>query len=517
MSVIGIDLGSHVISLALHKDGESSTQVIADDMGSRTIPSIVAYRDGEIIIGQAALSQQNKNPKNTFDNVIKILLNEPEKAAVHVPVLDKEISIIEMASHLFRNIHNQVKQQVGSVVRDSVVVVNQELSETAAANLMEAAKQGGIRIKAVQMNTTAALLGFKLDEFAVSPTETIISGAPVTALVVDVGFSQTTASVYTVAQGVYRQHIQKQTDVCTASKLVDLFVAHCVKDFKRKFKMDCTDSPRSMLRLHRECVLMIKMLSTANEASMTIDSLYEGIDYQFKITRAKFEDLCTIPFMQLKQFINELLKDDAVTKLAGGITHVCIVGGLSSVPRLQSLIRGCVVNAETTVQYPKLMNIDSSEVACVGAAMHGKHLERQDLLDMAMNLTIPVDIKATTKPLYLLSTPLPLESVFSKISLNETSALSPIPVVAAGAILPYSVNIPASIDATAAATGSGNCSFQVLTSSGDKYIPLGEIAFDTADITSNQVMINISIALSGEITILTMNGKVELQRLVIGV
>jgi heat shock 70kDa protein 1/2/6/8 len=517
MSVIGIDLGTHVISLALHKDGESATQVIADDMGSRTIPSIIAYREGEIIIGQAALSQQNKNPKNTFDNVIQVLLYEPEKTSLNVPVLDKDVSIIEMASHLFRNIHNQVKQQVGSIVRDSVVVVNQELSETASANLMEAAKQGGIRIKAVLQNTTAAILGFKLDEFCVSATENVISGAPTTALVVDIGYSQTTASMYTVAQGVFRQRIQKQTTVCTAAKLVELFVAHCVKDFKRKYKMDCSDSPRCMLRLQRECVMMIKMLSTANEANMTIDSLYEGMDYQFKITRAKFEDLCTIPFMQLKQFIGELVKEDDAAACAGPVTHVCIVGGLSSVPRLQTLVRGCITNAVNHVQYPKLLNIDSSEVACVGAALHGVHLEKQGLLDSAMTLTAPADLKFTTKPLYLLSTPLQLESVFSKISLNETSALSPIPVVAAGAVLPYFISLPAAIDSSAAASGAGNCCFQVLTASGSSYVHLGEIAFETTDITSNQVAININIAVGGEITIVTMSGKKELQRLVIGV
>jgi len=515
MSVIGIDLGTHVISLALHKDGENTTQVIADDMGSRTIPSIIAFREGEIIIGQAALSQQNKNPKNTFDNVIQCLLFEPEKTSMNVPVVGKDISVIEMASHLFRNIHNQVKQQVGSVVRDSIVVVNQELSETAAANLMEAAQQGGIRIKAVMQNTTAALLGFKLDEFNLSASETVISGSTTSALVVDVGFSQSSASLYTVTQGIFRQQIRRQTTVCTASKLVELFVAHCVKDFKRKHKMDCTDSARCMLRLQRECVLMIKMLSTANEANMTIDSLYEGIDYQLKITRAKFEDLCTIPFMQLKQFIMELLKDESVTGVVNGITHVCIVGGLSAVPRLQTLVRGCVTSASTTVQYPKLLNIDSSEVACVGAALHGVHLEKQDLLESAMNLNMPTDIKATTKALYLMSTPLPLESVFSKISLNETSALSPIPVVAAGAILPYSINLPAAVDTSA--TGAGNCYFQVLTSSGDKYLPLGEILFETESLSSNQVGINIAIAVDGEITITTMSGKKELQRLVIGV
>ena len=415
MSIIGIDLGTHVCSIALWSESADSTLVLADDMGSRTIPSIVAYRNEEIIIGQAALSQQNKNPSNTFDNVLRALLHEPAdgKLSFFVPVLDKEVTVVEMASHIFRNIHNQVKQQVGSAVRDSVVVVNKVLDEAATSRLLEAAKQGGIRVKSILSNTTSALLAYRLDETTVAsvipavatapaplavkgpksenttpvpvvntPSHTITSVVAInptvsTVLTIDIGYSQTTGSIYTVSQGLYHELSNKQTSVCTAAMLINLLVQHCVKDFQKKTKMNCTDSTRCMLRLQRECEQLIKMLSTANEANMTIDALYESMDYSFKLTRAKFEDICTIPFMQLRNFITtEILTN---TEYNHAITHVLIIGGLSAIPKVQALIKGCLSTFPQveSIVYPKLLNIDSSEVCCLGAAYHGTSLYKQ--------------------------------------------------------------------------------------------------------------------------------------------
>jgi molecular chaperone DnaK len=111
MSLIGVDFGSHTGSIALWHAEKNSVEVIADELGSRTIPCVVAYRGEEIITGQPAMQQQHKNPSNTFDDVRSILLN-PDVSNVYVPLIDKEITVQELGSHFFRNIHNQIKQQV---------------------------------------------------------------------------------------------------------------------------------------------------------------------------------------------------------------------------------------------------------------------------------------------------------------------------------------------------------------------------------------------------------------------
>jgi molecular chaperone DnaK (HSP70) len=111
MSVVGLDFGSHTGSIALWFEEKDSVDVIADDLGFRTIPCTVAFRGEEIITGTAAISQQHKNSSNTFDDIRSLIMNE-EKKDVNVPNLEKELTIQELTSHWFRNIHNQIKQQV---------------------------------------------------------------------------------------------------------------------------------------------------------------------------------------------------------------------------------------------------------------------------------------------------------------------------------------------------------------------------------------------------------------------
>ena len=243
----------------------------------------------------------------------------------------------------------------------------------------------------------SALLAYKLDEAALNTTlpNAIASGGavtgsstfnsrmlnmtPSTVFVLDVGFSQCTAGIYKVEQGLYSEIVRKQTDICTAATLVKLLVAHCVKDFKKKFKVSCADNARSMLKLQRECELLIKMLSTSNEATITIDALYDSFDYSVKLTRAKFEDVCIMPFMQLKNFLTtEIFNNSEVNNSIG---HILLVGGLSSVPKVNLLVKSIFASFSNSgsvgIEYPKLLNIDSSEVGSIGACYHGTMLYKQ--------------------------------------------------------------------------------------------------------------------------------------------
>ena len=108
----------------------------------------MAFRAGEdeteIITGLAAVTQAHKNPKNTFLDV-RSLLEDESKQTVHIPAMDKDITVTELASHFFRNIHDQIKQQVGKPVRDFVVSVPDSLCEDGATRtrLIEAAQAGG--------------------------------------------------------------------------------------------------------------------------------------------------------------------------------------------------------------------------------------------------------------------------------------------------------------------------------------------------------------------------------------
>ena len=335
-------------------------EVLADDLGSRTIPSTVAFRGDEIITGQAAISQMHKNASNTFDDIRSLLLN-PENSTVHVPLLDKELPVQEVSSHFFRNIHNQIKQQAGKIVRDCVITVPDSMDENMRKRLVESAQAGGMRIKACIVDAVSALMAFQLDDASLAPTRT---------LVVDIGWSKTTLSLFTVSGGMFFPVATSATEQASGKTFVNLMAVHCAKEFTRKNKIPCEDNKRSMMRLRLECENAMKTLSTGAEATIDIDSLCEGVDYSAKLSRARFEDLLTVPFMHLKNAVNALLVSAGWS--ADRVQQVCMAGGGSAIPRAIHNMKAVF----PTASFP-LGKFEPLETQCIGAALHGKFLFQQ--------------------------------------------------------------------------------------------------------------------------------------------
>lgn len=358
MSIIGFDFGSHNGSIALWFEEKNTVEVIADDLGSRTIPCAVAFRGSEVIVGQAAMAQQHKNPLNTFDDIRGILMGS--ELTVHVPVLEKEITVQELASHFFRNIHNQIKQQVGKVVRESIISLPTEMTEEAKARLFEAAQAGGIRIKYAIDDAASTLLAYGLDDESL---------AAATVVVIDIGWSKTVVSIFSVSGGLFVPVSSQSSEEMSGKVIVRLLSEHCAKDFQRKAKFPCIDNSRAMMRLRRQCEDAIKHLSTGAEATIDIDSLCEGVDYSSKISRARFEDLVSIPLVSMKKLIGETVSSASLTQ---DVSHVCLAGGLAAMPKVLSIVKGMFDSAI----YPRI-RVEPSEVQCVGACLQGKYLFQQ--------------------------------------------------------------------------------------------------------------------------------------------
>jgi heat shock protein 1/8 len=360
MSIIGIDFGSHTASFAIWHADKNDIEVIADDLGSRTIPCAVAFRNDEIITGQSALSQQHKNIHNTFDDVRSLIFNT-DVESVHVPALDKEISVQELTSHFFRNLHNQIKQQVGKIVRDCVLSVPMTLDENAQKRIIDAAQAGGIRVKSFISDDIATLMAYGLDD---------VTGPTSNTLIVDIGWSRTAISIYKVSGGLFFPLASMNTKDACGKVFVHLFADWCAKDFQKKYKIPCLESSKSMMRLRRECEQAMKSLSTGQEAMIDIDSLCEGQDYSVKITRARFEDIIGTPFMQLRAAISCTLAAAGLEAVAIG--HVCMSGGVSAMPKVQSVLKTMLPNAHFLRG-----RFESSETQCLGAGLHGKYLLQQ--------------------------------------------------------------------------------------------------------------------------------------------
>merc|ERR1711976_43564 len=117
------------------------------------------------------------------------------------------------------------------------------------------------------------------------------------------------------------------------NRLVDHFKA----EFKRKHKKDLSGSKRALRRLRTACERAKRTLSSATTASIEIDALHEGIDFYTKITRARFEELCSDLFRGTLEPVERALRDAKLDK--AGIHEVVLVGGTTRIPKIQKILR----------------------------------------------------------------------------------------------------------------------------------------------------------------------------------
>jgi L1 cell adhesion molecule like protein len=115
-----------------------------------------------------------------------------------------------------------------------------------------------------------------------------------------------------------------------------ILVEYFAEEFKRKHKKDLTDNKRALRRLRTACESAKRTLSSATVANIELDSLYEGIDYNSTITRAKFENLCDSLFKLTMAPVEQVLRDAKMSK--SQIDDVVLVGGSTRIPKIQQLL-----------------------------------------------------------------------------------------------------------------------------------------------------------------------------------
>ena len=353
------------------------------------------------------------------------------------------------------------------------------MSESNKKNLITIAQHGGIRIKAIIDDASAICLGYGMDD-------PLVHGK---ILVVDMGWSKTELTMYNVKGGVLFPISRSTLTTIGGSVMVDLVVKHCIKDFKRKYKMDCSESKKSMVRLAREAELAIKAMSTGTEASIAIDSLYDGMDFNCKISRARFDDLCAIPYMQFKQGIESFLSSSEVNITdKNDITHILLGGGLTSVPKTISTIKGLFPNAN--IPKPGKGNASSmsttAEAQCAGTACHARLLALEGLLEKGA----PTEKQVTDM------TSLPIDlSIRSEC--GGDIGVTNINIMSTGTPLPSKSITPMTVDA-------GNSQFTLVGNDS----PIADVVFSTDE--SGECNASISVSSNGDISIEVVNssGKV---------
>jgi heat shock protein 1/8 len=348
---IGIDLGTTYSCVGVWQNDR--VEIIANDQGNRTTPSYVAFAGDERLIGDAAKNQAAANPSNTvFDSkrLIGRKFNDPVcqadmkhwpfkvvedgngKPKIDVEWKGERHQFLpeEISAAVLVKMKQTAEAYLGQSVSSAVITVPAYFNDSQRQATKDAGAIAGLNVLRIINEPTAAALAYGLDRVNEKGEKNI--------LVFDCGGGTHDLTVLTIDEGVFEVKATAGDGHLGGEDFDNVLVNHCADEFKRKHKQDITTSARALRRLRTACERAKRTLSTATQASIEIDSLFEGIDFTTTLTRAKFESLCDSLFRRTVAPLDRLLSDAKISK--EDIHEIVMVGGSSRIPKIRELLSG---------------------------------------------------------------------------------------------------------------------------------------------------------------------------------
>merc|ERR1712086_107076 len=403
MVAIGIDLGTTYSCVGVWKNGQC--EIIANDQGQRTTPSYVAFTDNERLIGAAAKNQASQNPENTiFDakRLIGRVFNEQatQSDIKHFPfkVKDKDNKPIieaqykgetkdfqpeEISSMVLTKMKEIAEDFLGESVDSAVITVPAYFNDAQRQSTKDAGSIAGLKVLRIINEPTAAAIAYGLDNTKDDKERNI--------LIYDLGGGTFDVTLLTIEEGVFEVKATAGDTRLGGEDFDTRLVHHFTQDFKRKHKKDLTDNKRALRRLRTSCENLKKTLSAATQATLEIDSLYDGIDYTGSITRARFEELCGDLFRKTFEPVEQVMKDSGLSK--GQINEIVLVGGSTRIPKIQKQLSDFFNGKELC------KNINPDEAVAYGAAVQAAILsgvKDEKVSDLLLLDVIPLSLGVET-------------------------------------------------------------------------------------------------------------------------
>ncbi|KAJ1493958.1 heat shock protein 70 family [Baffinella frigidus] len=436
--VVGIDLGTHSSSVAVVRGGKP--EAVANAQGTHSTPSVVGFLDGELLVGDVACNNAPKNPTNTVVDCKRMFGRKAEDLAadakrwkcaltqkdgkIAVQVVHKgqntAFTAEQIGGHIISNLKQTAESYVHAGVKNAVLTAPAYFDDSQRAALVEAAGHAGITVLRVISEPVAAAIAYDLDQpNPLNPFSTFA--------VFNIGSRSCEVVVLDVKGGIFSERGAAVDHSFGGDCIDDVLLKWCAEQFKKKHKMDPSETSRSMARLRVGCERAKKQLTLISSTKIEVESAHEGIDFSVSISRAKFDELTSSVTAKATSVVEAALANAKVT--AADLAQMLLVGASSRIPRVQALLQAALPGVELQTA------IAPEEAAVMGAALQAEALIGHRVTPSAA-CQISAQVPSTPRDICIgcgpgvdtmllapAGTPLPLDLSFS-IELQEAGQAS---------------------------------------------------------------------------------------------
>ena len=345
---IGIDLGTTYSCVGVWQNDR--VEIIANDQGNRTTPSYVAFNETERLIGDAAKNQCSLNPTNTVFDAKRLIGRKFTDTCVqtdmkhwpfsvtsdddNIPSIEveykgekKKFKAEEISSMVLIKMKEIAESYLGKEVKNAVITVPAYFNDAQRQATKDAGSIAGLNVLRIINEPTAAAIAYGLD---------LTGKEEKTVLIFDLGGGTFDVSLLTIEDGIFEVKATAGDTHLGGEDFDNRMVDYFIQDFKRKFKKDMSENQKSVRRLRTACERAKRTLSTSTQTHIELDALFEGIDYNNTITRARFEDLNMDYFRKCMDPVEKVIKDAKMSKKS--INEIVLVGGSTRIPKIQTML-----------------------------------------------------------------------------------------------------------------------------------------------------------------------------------
>lgn len=385
--IIGIDLGTCNSCCSVWRNG--SAEVISDEFGNRTIPSVISFTNKSVNIGCEARNQMLINPKNAFYEIKRLIGKKMSDKTVigdqkfltykirgdeqdNVKIIyekdgiEKLLTPEELSAYILMKLKKMASDYMKVPIKKAVIAVPAYFNDAQRQATRDAATIAGLECVRILSEPISSALAYGLSKLT-----KIAKNGDTHVVVYDLGGGTLDVSLLTINDGIFEVVGSAGNTHLGGVDYDNRIYDYCVNNFRSTHEdFDVARlTPEASQKLHKACENAKKVLSTTAQTTIGVTNFYEGKNFIMNISRQKFIDICNDLMVMCLKPLDDILNRCEIKK--SDITEIILVGGMTRVPTIRENIYRFFGKCPNS-------SINPDEIVAVGAAIQGYILAHKD-------------------------------------------------------------------------------------------------------------------------------------------